>query len=376
MNENNLETNNEGPVLNSNPVPVNNTEPVVMPGAPIEQVPVENTEPVVPEQVVPVPVVEQATVPVEVPATEVPTMPVQEPATNPSQEQAPVVPETTPVAEPSTMAPVQEAMPATSPVVEQTPEIKRTAPDETIKDDYIPAPSQKTKIVSFVLIALIAGGLLFGIATSLMPSQSASGEEKEEPLPAGAKCVENVKFDGYMSMGSKVSMSVEDVQYDLDSSKTDTKFIMEAYKFDDVVFKVCYTPGKAGSVTVGESTEYRNVERIELYDANTLQKLKAKDVDSLLKELGYHAYGTHTEKAKVISIDTMGGFGYGDEGSYIYHDMELQFSNNKVIEARYKVFENQQDRAKQIEKNKEYTFTFTVEEDVFNPIAYTITDFK
>ena len=155
MNENNLETNNEGPVLNSNPVPVNNTEPVVMPGAPIEQVPVANTEPVVPEQVVPVSVVEQATVPVEVPVTEVSTMPVQEPVTNPAQEQAPFVPETTPVAEPSTMAPVQEAMPATSPVVEQTPEIKRTAPDEMIKDDYIPAPSQKTKIVSFVLIALI-----------------------------------------------------------------------------------------------------------------------------------------------------------------------------------------------------------------------------
>ncbi len=189
-------------------------------------------------------------------------------------------------------------------------------------------------------------------------------------------CIE-LKNEGSMSFDNQLAIQSGDTQY-VFSSKFDIDFISTAIKFDNIKLNVCSTSQDNSSINfhVGDTTNTRMVESYELIDSDTGKKINANNTNELLKELGYHSYGTYKEEATVIETDDYGTFGYiSGMGCRIY-DIELQLSSGKKVIAKYTVYDKQINKNELLKKNQKYTFDFEVKEETFEPIVYIIKDFN
>ena len=270
--------------------------------------------------------------------------------------------------------PVMDSVPQTPAVdtVPPVPEPNQTPVDSTAPQVVTAIPATETKkssipmIIGIVVVLAVICVVVFVVKPFSKDSDGGSSTGK-------GNCVEKVKSEGYMGFNGQSAIASGDTQYVFDSS-TDDDFLTTVMKLDDLVFNICYTDKGASSVNfhVGSTTKTKMVVSYEIYDTVNNKVLNAKNKDSLLQELGYHSYGKHTEEATVVSLDSDSGYGIG----YKFYNIEIEFASGRKVEAEYKVTNDQKDNFELLKENEKYTFDFEVTEDTFDPVKYTIIDFK
>jgi hypothetical protein len=263
-----------------------------------------------------------------------------------------------------------QQMPTMESSVPPVPEPNQTPVDSTAPQvvTATPAPEKSNNlpmIIGIVVVLAVICVVVFVIKPFSKDDNSGSG--------GGSNCVEKIKSEGYMGFNGQSAIASGNTQYVFDKS-FDSDLIETVMEFDDLAFNICYTEKGASSVNfhVGETTKTRMVVSYEIYDTVNNKTLKPTDKTTLLKELGYHTYGKHTEEATVIKLDSDAGYGFG----YKYYNIELEFANGRKVEAEYKLTDGQKDNYELLKENQKYTFDFEVTEDTFDPIVYTIIDFK
>lgn len=215
----------------------------------------------------------------------------------------------------------------------------------------------------FIVLILVLGGVGYYLFSKSGKSTSSG-------------CIDDFKKDMAMSSNGIVAMSSGDTQYVFDSSY-DTDFLFALSKFENLRIKICYNDANTSSINfqIGDTNKTQMVSSLELYDENGKQ-IKANNINELLKELGYHAYGKYTEKVKVIDFSKNYDYAYINGKSAKIYDVTIELSNGKKVDAEYTVIKDQTDKINELEKGKEYTVDFEVKEDTFEPMVYTITDIK
>ena len=190
-------------------------------------------------------------------------------------------------------------------------------------------------------------------------------------------CINDIIYDGSISSDNMIAIGYGDTQYVFDSS-FDTELIEMVMHLEDISMNICYKNVKGQRIDfhVGNTTKSKMVDSFELYDRTNNKKINAKTTDDFLKELGYHSYGKHSDQAKVIETSKYPTGSFSGGVSYKKYGIVLEFTNGKKVEAIYKVQYGHADNFKKLEEGKTYTFDFVVEKDTFEPIVYTITDFK
>ncbi len=231
--------------------------------------------------------------------------------------------------------------------VNQTSEVGQTpnlpSEDEPIVEFGSSVKSSK-KIMLFILLIVVGVGVWYYF------NESGGGGGKEE-------CTQNLKFEASMETNGTLAIGNGDTQYLFDSSQ-DTNFIKQAISIDDIEYKICYTGSKDVNFHVASTTKSKQAKSIEFYDPETKQKINAKDMNTLLTEMGYHGYGYHTEEAKVVSID--------------YFSIEIELKSGKVVEADL----SDNSLRSQLQEGQTYTFEFDVQEDTLDGFKYVINFIK
>ena len=262
------------------------------------------------------------------------------------------------------------------PVINETESVNPT-PDLPVNNETNPNTETKknNKPLLFIIIGVLVVVIACVVIFVIKPFSKENGDSDSND--GKISCVENIKNEGYMSSGDQLGMASGDTQY-VFGPKFDTNFIMKAVSFDEIVLNICSSDKNTSSFdfNLGETTKTRVVDSFELVDKNTNKKLEAKDIDTLLTELGYHTYGKHSEEAKLVSKSDSPEFGIDGDKSYIYYKLEIAFSNGKVIEANYKVEDKNNDKSAMLKENENYTFDFEVSEGMFGSVEYTVTSFK
>lgn len=240
--------------------------------------------------------------------------------------------------------------------------LNQTQPIQDQNKTSINAPKKKkTGVIIIAILVIVVLG--YFIYTKIIDG-------------AGA-CIDSLEYNGSMLFGDYFAIGSNDTQYIFDS-KFDIDFLSKVIKFDNVSFKICYTKTNNSlyNFHVGDTTKSKKVESFELYNTNNNKKINSTNINDLLKELGYHSYGKHTEKAKVLEVEKYPSFGFSDGQSFVSYDVNIEFTNGVKVEAKYIVLANQENKIDELENGKEYTLIFEVKEDTFNPVQYVINDFS
>lgn len=274
-----------------------------------------------------------------------------------------------------TPTPEQQVVASTTPSTEPSTQPVTPLPTQTPVNQPVEAPKKKSNmpiIIIVIVVLAVAGYFIY----NKMSNGSDGSTSSQSSSSKGSNCIEDVHFEGSMSMDGVTGIAVGDTQYVFDTS-FDADFISSLSNFDDIKINLCYSNKKPSTnFQVGSTTKSKTVESIELFDKNTNKKLNATNTKDLLKELGYHSFGKHTEEATLISISSSSSFGFSGGESYESYDTEIEFANGRKVNAEYKVFKGQTDKSKQLQQGQKYTFDFEVEEDTFDVFSYTITDFN
>ncbi len=235
--------------------------------------------------------------------------------------------------------------------------------DSTQEPTMVEIPKNKKNVITIVLVVILLFSVGFFIFDELKSSSSSS-------------CIEDVKFEGAMMMDDVLGLELGNTQYIFDS-KFNNDFIMDFYTFEEIKINMCYSNKEVSAdFQVGSTTLSKKVKSIEFYDRNNNKKLNSTNTNDLLKELGYHPYGTYQEEVTLVDISDSPMIGISDDESYMVYKTEIEFANGKKVKANYKVTNEQQDKSTQLLKGKKYTISFISEKGIGEPISYTITDFN
>ncbi len=306
------------------------------------------------------------------------------PMDNPTVEQPIMETPTVPEMPVENVAEVQAQIesPTVVPQVAEVP-LEQQAPVETVAQPEVTTPTtemvepqkrSKAPIIVVILLLVVAAVVVIFVIKPFSKENSSNGGSSGGGN-GKATCIEKIKTQGTMSSNGVSAIIYGDTQYIMD---VDYDFITAVADFDDLLFNICYTDEDISSVNFQafSTTKTKKVVSYEIYDSKNDKILEAKDTASLLKELGYHSYGKHTEEAKVVNIGSTPGFGYSGEKTYSYYDVEIEFNNGTKVEAKYKVFSGTTNKIDLLKENEKYTFNFEVSEGTLDPVEYTITDFN
>lgn len=204
-------------------------------------------------------------------------------------------------------------------------------------------------IIVLVILILLAGFYIFlshsknkNVCTKVEVSKSVAIDESGLHLEAGK------------------------VQYIFgEEYKDDFEFIQSLMAFDEIAYNICHEDYKEtdSMFYIGSTMKSKKVTEYNIYDSTTNKKIKSRDVKSLIAELGYHSYGKHSEKLKVVSIDD----------SLVITHLTLELKNGKKIELSAIDIENE--KLKKLKEGKKYRFDFEVKESsIFGGISYDLLD--
>lgn len=349
MNPNNLENsqnpNTAGTPLTSNP----NLQPV--PEA-LEQVPLAN--PIIP----PVPPVEPQPVPVPNPG----------------------VPPVSPIVTPN----IQAANPVPpNPITQIPPVVAGQIANPMVPNGQLPIQNKKSnKLIIIIIVALVLvviGAIIYFVLSKPSNNKSSNNNSSNDSgvnMKNKDNCIENFEADASTRSNDDFIISKGDTQY-IFATSPNNKFINVALKFEEVSLNICFSnTNESKDFTVGSATKSKKIDVYELRNKTTGNKIKAKNLDDLIKELGYHPYGKHTEEVEILDINTYPT--YGSEGNQTYsgYPIKIKLASGKEIEAKYIVYKNQENKIETLEKNKKYTIDFETKEGFMEPIDYLISDFK
>ena len=258
-------------------------------------------------------------------------------------------------------------------VPQMMPQTPMQNPNPAPVYEYTPeqAPKKNPLGILIILIIIAVAGY-FGYTKFFANSDSESNSDSKN-----ASCIDNFETSGYMTTDGKMAVEQGDTQYIFDS-KFDFDLLDVAFHSDDIRVKVCYSDMDDSSVNfhVGNTTKSSKVVSFELYNKADNKKIEAKTANDLIAELGYHSVGEHTEEATVIEKSDFPGVGFSGDKTYTYYTLTIEFSNGKKVEADYVIYQGQTSKIDQLEVGKKYTFNFNVEEDTFEILKYTITNFN
>lgn len=230
---------------------------------------------------------------------------------------------------------------------------------------------KKTKPNIIVIIFMILGIILLILGTVW----SLFGTPASVKSLNKGKCVDEFQPGLTMTRNSTTAVEMGDTQYMFDSSY-DIELIKKINDFDNLGLKVCYTSASNPDFFVGGTSKTKNVTSIEVYHKTTNEKINATTFADLLTDQGYYTYGDYEEEATVLEITGPEELYSSDLGKYTIYLVELELSNEKEVEAEYKILTDMVDKSSLLEKNKKYKFNFTVEEHSYKPVGYTIKDFN
>ena len=194
-----------------------------------------------------------------------------------------------------------------------------------------------------------------------------------------AECIKDIKVDIWSIDEDNAVIASGKTQYVFDK-KIDNDLVKYALESDDIALNICYKNAKDSLVQfyLGESTETKSVESFELYNRKTNEKIKSNTIDDLFVELGYPSIGKHTEEVTIVDVYSTMGFEIGDSTNTTFtsYTFKITLANGNTIEAIYKAYTGQEDKAKQVVQGNRYTIDYEVGKDSFGSYEYVITDFK